>query len=740
MRFIKKLKCANMKVLNPFQMNNWDISYLFIFILIIQTFLWITIFFNLTGNHIPIISEILTSISLFYINGVLILRILKVHNLGDIENFLYTVGFSITVTMFLGMAIDLIYPLFGIQTPISTLPLIITFTVCTFFLCLLSYSRDKTFSKHSYIDFNGITNPALFLLLIPFLAIFGTYLMNYYQNNSILMIMYFLIAFIPLMVAFDKFIPKRLYPLAVFLLSVSLLFSSSLISNYINGWDINLEYYFSNGVVTNSFWNTQIPQVLNSMLSLVIIEPIFSKISGLSIVDIFKIIFPIIFSFVPLGLYAVFKNQTKDKIAFMACFLFISVFMFFLEMPYLARQEIGELFVVLIIMVMIEKNLSRKQLSIFTIFFIPALLVSHYSLDYIYMFLLLFSYLIVLIRNLNLTQKFSILGRLQLVKFFFYNEESQDDNIKLDYKLQLLLIISLTFIYYNLFSSAALFDLTVFTLNNVILNVYHYLFDPNALAAVGIVTSEKSLLRSIALVLHLIIEFVIGIGILLLLYRRTSMKFNENFSLFSVMSFVMLGLVLVVPFLAGALNPERFYQIALIFLSVFFVVGWIGFFNILNKIFNYKWKKKSVYINSLKLIAVFLAISLIFNSGVVYEIFHDKPTSLSLHSTMDGPKFNDMEITGAEWLNNHKMDIIVYSDVYRSLLLNGFFISTHTSLENGTQVLQPSYIFLGTYNVINNKYAAPARGSSPVFYIDDRNYTTNFNRSYDNGGSQVFLT
>ena len=47
------------------------------------------------------------------------------------------------------------------------------------------------------------------------------------------------------------------------------------------------------------------------------------------------------------------------------------------------------------------------------------------------------------------------------------------------------------------------------------------------------------------------------------------MKFNENFSIFSVMSFVMLVLVTNVPFLAGALNPERFYQIALIFLSVF---------------------------------------------------------------------------------------------------------------------------------------------------------------------------
>ena len=77
-----------MKVINPFQMNNWDISYLFIFILIIQTFLWITILFNLTGNHIPIISEILASISLFYINGILILRILRIHSLGNIENFL----------------------------------------------------------------------------------------------------------------------------------------------------------------------------------------------------------------------------------------------------------------------------------------------------------------------------------------------------------------------------------------------------------------------------------------------------------------------------------------------------------------------------------------------------------------------------------------------------------------------------------------------------------------------------
>ncbi len=720
-------------------MNNWDIRDLFAFILLMEIFLWIVVSFNLMGEHIPIISEIITSIVLFYINGVLVLRILRIHSLGNIENFLYAVGLSIALTMFLGMTIDIMYPLLGITTPISTLPLIVTFTLFTTFLCILSQLRDKTYYNPSYIDFNGIINPLLFLCLIPFLAIFGTYLMNYDGNNIILIVMYFLIAFIPIMIAFDKFIPKRLYPLTVFLLSVSLLFSSSLISNYINGWDINMEYYFSNGVVTNSYWNTAIPEVLNSMLSIVIIEPIFSKISGLSVVDIFKVIYPIIFSFVALGLYSVFQKQTKSKIAFMACFLFISVFMYFLEMPYLARQEIGELFVVLMILVMIEKNLSTKHLSILTVFFIPALLTSHYSLDYIYMFILICSYLILLIRKLNLTKKIHLLGRWEVIKFFLYTDKSIETDIKLDYKLQLLLIIVLTLIYYNLFSSAALFDLTMFTLNNVIINVYQYLFDPNTMAAVGIVTSEKSFLRSIALILHLIIEFVIGIGILFLLYRRTGMKFNENFNLFSVMSFVMLGLVLVVPFLAGALNPERFYQIALIFLSVFFVIGWIGIFRIINRIFKSNWKKKSIYSNSLKLIAVFLAISLIFNSGVVYELFKDKPTSMSLHSTMDGPKFNGLELTGAEWLNNHKMDILVYSDVYRSLLLNGYFINTHTSLQNGTILDDQSYIFLGTFNIDNNVYAVSAKGSSPVVYFDTRNYTDNINKTYDNGGSWIFL-
>ena len=141
-----------MKVINPFQMNAWDIKDLLIFIFIIQISLWIIVGLSYIGINIPIISEILTFLSLFFINGVLILRLLKIHDLGNVENLLYSVGLSLAATMFLGMLIDLIYPFIGILDPISKLPLMITFTLFTLFLCYICYSWNKPL----IIPLNGI--------------------------------------------------------------------------------------------------------------------------------------------------------------------------------------------------------------------------------------------------------------------------------------------------------------------------------------------------------------------------------------------------------------------------------------------------------------------------------------------------------------------------------------------------------------------------------------------------------
>ena len=200
-----------------------------------------------------------------------------------------------------------------------------------------------------------------------------------------------MISLIIILFAFDK-IPKKLYPLTIFIISISILFQTSLISNYITGFDIQSEYYLANLVIKNAFWNLNLNADYNNMLSVTMLAPILSIISKINLDWIFKIVYPLIFSSVPLGLYIVFKKQSTEKIAFLSSLFFMSYNVFYIELIGLARQEIAELFIVLLILVMITKNISNITRSFFFIIFGISLIISHYGLAYIYMFLSLYYY------------------------------------------------------------------------------------------------------------------------------------------------------------------------------------------------------------------------------------------------------------------------------------------------------------------------------------------------------------
>jgi uncharacterized membrane protein len=205
---------------------------------------------------------------------------------------------------------------------------------------------------------------------------------------------------VALLTGLDEFIHKKLYPLAVFAITISLLYHKSLISMYVTGYDIQFEYYLCNLVKINGIWDPTLPMVYNGMLSIVMLAPIYSIILNMGMTWVFKIIYPLLFSLVPLGLYLIFQKQTNDKIAFLACFFFMSLAMSFGEMTALARQEIAELFLVLLILLMIDKNMDKTKRSFLFIVFGISLVVSHYGLSYLYMLCLISSWLIlVLVEN-----------------------------------------------------------------------------------------------------------------------------------------------------------------------------------------------------------------------------------------------------------------------------------------------------------------------------------------------------
>ena len=207
-----------------FQINNWKIKNFIMVILLIQIgFLGLT-FLDYAGMNIPIIKEFIAVIYILFVPGMLLLRIMGLNEIkSGIENVLFVAGLSVMMAMFMGLFMNMVYPVFGIFQPLSKECLIYTFLVFTTILCILCILKDKNHHKTDnikkkpslnifnmlffipftnirmyfrnfnyndnldYISKKYLLNPsALFLILLPFISVFGTYLMNFYNNNIIL--------------------------------------------------------------------------------------------------------------------------------------------------------------------------------------------------------------------------------------------------------------------------------------------------------------------------------------------------------------------------------------------------------------------------------------------------------------------------------------------------------------------------------------------------------------------------
>jgi len=242
-------------------MNDWEIrKCLYLSLAILLAMLGLAELAAL-GFDIPGLRQIVGFIFLAFIPGILILRILKVHNIGIVESLLYSVGLSIAFIYFTGLFANFVLPLIGVSKPISILPVMSTLAIFTLILGAIAYKRDKDFSatvRDCFVEFprndgeksKFFSLPYLLLILLPILAIFGAHLVNLYQNNFLLLFFIIVVCCVVAMVAFDR-LPKNAYPWAIAMIAISLLFHLSLISPTLYGSDIQIEYYFQHIVLEN---------------------------------------------------------------------------------------------------------------------------------------------------------------------------------------------------------------------------------------------------------------------------------------------------------------------------------------------------------------------------------------------------------------------------------------------------------------------------------------------------------
>ncbi len=714
------------KIINPLQINEWGFKKFFLIIILFQL-----VIINLVLNDhfslvkIPILRQLLSFIYLMFIPGFLLLRIFKIHNLGNVKTILCTVGLSFSSLMFLGLLMNFLYPYLGISDTFSEFNILATVSIFVLSLIILSYFINKNYSNPVYFELKVILNyQFLILILIPFFAIFGTYLMNYYKINIVLI---FLIVLIGLLVIFiaNGSIRKEYYPLAIFVISISILFHISLISQFITGWDINREYYLANQVIKNSFWQHALYDDINSMLSIVILAPIFQKFTSLNLDWIFKIFYPFILALTPVTLFEIYKSQTNNKIAFLSAFIFTAFFIFYMGLISIARQAICQFFIALFLLFLFNDQILKYQKSIILIIFTSSIVVSHYGLSYIFIFFIIVTLIISYYNRIILKFKLPKFKKLT----------NNISTIQLSSTLVIFFIV-MALAWYMIFSSSSPFETLIKIFDRVFGNIYSGFFDPSTAHGMAVLVEENtSILRTLNKYLHLITQFLILIG-LFSLFKKKKYKINIEFFIFALISCLLLFLTLAMPYFGNWINSWRLYQFVLMFLAPFAVIGFLSLLKIIRQFkIPYNFNKK----NAMILASIFFVVLFFFDTNIVYLISNDSSNSIALNSSYDTTNFNEYEVKSANWLYNYKGEKNIYADSNKSPLIVKYFGNVEIP-ENVTRIPINNYIYFGTQNTIKNGFLINVEYLliKENAYINMNQVLNNRNTIYDNQYSKIY--
>lgn len=677
-----------------------------------------------------ILRPIICFIYLTIIPGAIIAKILKLRNIDKIEYILYVVGLSISFLMIIGFIANLMGPLFGIVKPISLLPLVSILSTLMLASCLIIYKYRTSYIGESDTPLN-INQYDLFLLLLPILSIFGTQYTNYRNNSFLLIIMIWLLSLIPIYTIY-KSDNHRNYAYHIFIISLSLIFHGSMISQYIFGTDLCKEYYVSNWVALNGAWDHSLPDSLNGVLSIAILAPIYSIFLDISLTWIFKLIYPLLFALVPVGLFVLFRKQTDDIIAFMSCFFFVSLFTMYTEMLALARQQIAEFFLVLLLILIIDSSIRGFNRAILISIFSMSVIVSHYSISFIYIFVFSAIYILIILFSV-LYQNSTKLGMQFLQNIRFFRDQHSSEN-KLIHNKFILFFIVFTVSWYLYVSSSAPFNSLVYLIDNIYTNILNDFLNPDASEGLKLISEDlSSNSKQILKYLHLISIGLISLGLFDTIAHYERYRIRSEFIYFSLAHYIICVSAIFLPFFGGALNTTRLYHIALIILSPYFIIGGIC---ISRHLFSLSINRFNKYHHMLtmKSLAIFLSIYLLFNTGFVAEVFNDSPYSYILSGTniinhgsleekasyLSVIHTYEQDVIGARWLLAYsKEDSLYYSDLIGSWSLISYGMAELSNIRlirnTTTNLPQGTYIRLSYPNIAYNVsiYREPPRRFTP---------------------------
>jgi len=425
-------------------------------------------------------------------------------------------------------------------------------------------------------------------------------------------------------------------------------------------------------VLSIGIWQISVYSAGNTVASVNLLAPIYSLVLDMWIVQIFKIIYPLIFSLVPVILVEAYKKLLRNDLwAELSVLFFVFLFVFYTEMMALARQMIAEIYLALLVYATV-----KKMNPLFLILFLASLAVSHYGTAYLTMFAL-------------------------LTLLFIQPLENKADNRISNNIIAVFWIVTL--LWYSYVGGGVQF-------NNLAIIGYQTflmlkdLFNPQYSQGLALIITKKTWVGEITKWVNIFAQGLISIGVLTIFYRLLKNEKLEHLE-FYMLSFVFFAYDVagvIVPYFSNRLNATRLYQITLFFLSPYLLIGTSAIVNSIKKFKGTVSLKDTIG----RVVAVYLVVYFLFTSGFMHVITNNKSKPMWLEK-VDGPYWSSSEIYGTKWIKeNCPEDSVTYLGNYKFPLFLGLNLRTRNIGIDAT--VHPisgekTYVYLGRDSIKEGK-------------------------------------
>lgn len=669
--------------------------------------------------------QIMGSIFLTFIPGYLIIHILGLDRLEIFKRFILSIGLSISFIMIVGLIINNLLLSIGYDTPLTTISILSSFNILFILMDILELrlnGRHKIFSNNF-----AMTRSEKGFIIIPIffipLSILGIYILNISNNNTLIIIfLIILLLYVVLACILNKKFPIKLYPLVIFLISVSLLSLLSMRSNYIVGSDIHEEYYLFQITLDQLYWKAIGNTALSACLSISILPAIYVSILNIAPQLLYKMLFSLIFSICPLVVYIISKKYVDETYAFLASFFFMSQ-LNFIWTEYNPRTNVAILFYALSLMICFDSKINNAQKRVLLIIFVISAIVSHYSTAYIFFIVLLFDF----IGSKIISKKYSFKN---IISFY-----------------SLMIFLALIFLWYAQVTKGG-FDAGVHFIYTSFISLNEFFLIESRgggiQAMVGADIAQKQIPHKIQFISTWILFSLIGLGMLDLLWNYKYMsfpglikdkmiflkeKFEVEFFLIAIINTCLLIATVLVPKIAIGYSLDRVFGMATVILSLFFIIGAIKL-------------SDGLHISAYFIILLILIPNFLSITGLTYQAF-DNPRSIYLNSKgqqYDTMYIHDQENSCSKWLEYHaKENIKVFGDFFGNARLRsqGMIrspIYARSLIELGVYN-ESGYLFLSYFDIKEQKMFDQYSG---VHNLNNSLFSNNF-KIYENGGSTVWV-